>query len=148
VKYSPKIQSVVQKIRRSGQENHPSFARANVFRQEICNSIETNYPADMTILTEHNLSEKYIAPEVYLNRCKLNAKYSNNDGTKTPIATKAFVMYANADDFLRSMTLLTQVSTLRNPTKTDEPFFIPLALKFQNPAKFGSYVSKQNAFLN
>jgi hypothetical protein len=59
-------------------------------------------------------------------------------------------MYANGADFSRSMTLLTQVSPLRNPINADDPFFIPLALKFQNPAKFGRYyyVSKQNTFLN
>jgi hypothetical protein len=99
-------------------------------------------------LTEHNLSENYIAPKIYLNRCKLNVEYSKDNGTKNPIATEAFVMYADAADFSRLMTLLTKVSSLRNPINDDDPFFIPLALKFQNPAKFGRYVSKQNTFLN
>jgi hypothetical protein len=119
-----------------------------VFRHEICTGIENNYPTDPTILTDHNLFDNYIAPKIYLNQCKLNAKYSDNDGTTTPIATEALVMYADADDFSRLMTLLTQESSLRNPINDDDPFFIPLALNFQNPAKFGRYVSKQNTFFN
>jgi hypothetical protein len=104
---------------------HPSFASANVFRHKICTSIENNYPDDKDLLTEHNLPEKYNAPEIYLNRSKLNAEYRNPDGTTTPIATEAFVMYANAEDFPRLMALInTQISSLHNPLKQDDPIFI------------------------
>jgi hypothetical protein len=127
---------------------HPSFASANVFRHKICTGIENHYPTDPTLLTEHNFSENYTAPEIYLNRCKLNTEYSNNDGTKNPTVTEALVMYPDSADLARSMTLLTQVSPLRTPIHAEDPFFIRSALKVQNPAKFGRYTSKQNNFLN
>jgi hypothetical protein len=127
---------------------HLSFTSSHVFRAEICASCEENYKTDIALLDTLHLAHDYVDPSIYLECRKLTAPFHAPDGTDANIDTEAFITYSNSDDVIRSMAILTMISTLKTPKKIDSPIFIPMELKYKNPKLFGEYLAKQNEFLN
>jgi hypothetical protein len=58
------------------------------------------------------------------------------------------MLYVPKDKAELAIIHLTRISSFTNPTTSIAPLFILLAAKYQQPAKFGEYVARQNAFLN
>jgi hypothetical protein len=112
-------------------------------------SIKLPYSSDQVRLKQLNLAPDYTDPDIYLERRrKLSTQFHAPNGTTSLIDTEALVMYADSDDFARSVALLTRISTFKTPLTSSAPMFISMELEYKNPKQFGYYIAKQNDFLN
>jgi hypothetical protein len=96
---------------------------------------------------------EFTPPDMYLARGRIAGQYHAISPTgqvqkTTDLDTDVMLTYASVQDAARSMVMLTQISSSKNPSSPKSPMFIPLAaLKKTDPIKFGYYIAQQNTFL-
>jgi hypothetical protein len=98
------------------------------------------------------MPDDFSPPDMYLARGRISGQYhevspAGKIQKMTNLDTDAMLTYASVQDAARSMVMMTQISSYKNPSSPNSAMFIPLALKKTDPIKFSDYTAQQNTFL-
>jgi hypothetical protein len=120
---------------------HPGFASPRAFGAQINADIEARYnqPA---ILAECGLPAEFTPPEIYFSPAKCHGKLDDKR-----INSNAVCMYADADAADTVTNMITRLSSFAASENSLSPCYVPFALKAHHPDVYGSYLAKQNNFL-
>jgi hypothetical protein len=120
---------------------HPGFASPRAFGAQINADLQNRYnqPA---VIAECGLPAHFAAPEIYFSPAKCHGRLDD-----TRINSNALCMYTAADDADTVTTLITRISSFAASENSFSPFYVPFALKTHHPDVYGSYLAKQNNFL-
>jgi hypothetical protein len=119
---------------------HPGFASTRAFHSQICKDISPWYAtSNLTLL---GLPVMFAEPEIFFTSAKCKGSY---DGQS--LQTNILVMYETRDDFDRSTTMITHLTSFATADDDKTPCYVPFALKRNHPNIYGQYLAQQNAFL-
>jgi hypothetical protein len=120
---------------------HLGFASTRAFHSQICKDLLLIQYAT-TNLALLGLPDTFVEPEIFFTSAKCKGTYEDQD-----IQTNALTMYGTREDFDRTTTMLTRLSSFASKDDDKSPLYVPFALKRSHPEIYGQYLAQQNAFL-
>jgi hypothetical protein len=119
---------------------HPGFASPRAFHTQLCKDLLSKYHS--TNLESLGLPATFSEPEVFFAATKCKGTLDNQ-----ALQTNALTMYGTREDFDRTTTLVTCLSTFASLDDDKSPLYVPFALKHSHPDVYGNYLAQQNEFL-